>query len=184
MSTGLRAAAEPGPSPRWRYPFMARSRKAVDALPALPGELPLLSAVVSSPDDDQIKLVYADWLEEHDDPRGAFLRQFIDAVQTGKQLPSGRGIPSAWQEMTGLSLLRRLCKGGLAEHRATIMALAQPALALETKASAEGRIAVGATKFGGKPDLPTGSEWPRCDRGPLEFLAQLDLAEFHRTFAG
>src|SRR5262249_15911808 len=79
---------------------------------------------------------------------------------------------------------RRVCEAGLVEHRARIMEFARPALALSTKQTPEGRIAVGATKFGGRPDLPAGSRWPRCDRGPLEFLAQFDLAELQQAFAG
>jgi uncharacterized protein (TIGR02996 family) len=34
----------------------------------------LLAAVVANPDDDTNRLVYADWLDERDDPRGAYLR--------------------------------------------------------------------------------------------------------------
>lgn len=37
--------------------------------------------------------------------------------------------------------------------------------------------AVGATRFGGAPDLPTGSTWPSTPAGvPLQFLAQIDLS--------
>ncbi|MCC6417802.1 MAG: TIGR02996 domain-containing protein [Gemmataceae bacterium] len=37
-------------------------------------EKAFLDAVGANPDDDQVRLVYADWLEEHGDPRGEFLR--------------------------------------------------------------------------------------------------------------
>ncbi|MBY0526306.1 MAG: DUF1963 domain-containing protein [Gemmataceae bacterium] len=150
----------------------------------LPGETGMLSAVVQDPQDDHVKLVYADWLEEKGDPRGAFLRQFVHAVQMGKKPPAGRGISAGWQEMVGLSLLRRICASQFAEYRTTIMELARPALAMTAKGCPESRIATGATKFGGLPDLPPGSVWPRCEQGPLEFLAQLDLVEFHTTLAG
>jgi uncharacterized protein (TIGR02996 family) len=33
-----------------------------------------LRAVLADPDDDEPRLVYADWLEERDDPRGEFIR--------------------------------------------------------------------------------------------------------------
>jgi uncharacterized protein (TIGR02996 family) len=33
-----------------------------------------LSAILASPDDDTSRLVYADWLEERDDPKGEFIR--------------------------------------------------------------------------------------------------------------
>ena len=34
----------------------------------------LLAAAKDSPEDDGPRLVLADWLEEHDDPRGEFVR--------------------------------------------------------------------------------------------------------------
>src|SRR5262245_52930609 len=33
-----------------------------------------LEAIIRDPDDDGLRLIYADWLEEHDDPRGEFIR--------------------------------------------------------------------------------------------------------------
>jgi uncharacterized protein (TIGR02996 family) len=163
---------------------MAKSRKPTDRVAPLPGEAAMLSAVLSDLRDDDVKLVYADWLEEQGDRRGAFLREFVHAMQNGKKLPAGADISPEWQEMVGLSILRRVCEGGLAAHRAAIMALAMPALAIAIKPRSESQIALGRTKFGGLPHLPRGAPWPRCERGPLEFLAQLDLAELQQTFAG
>ncbi|MCI0460370.1 MAG: TIGR02996 domain-containing protein [Gemmataceae bacterium] len=37
-------------------------------------EQALLNAVLTAPEDDQLRQVYADWLEEQGDPRGEFLR--------------------------------------------------------------------------------------------------------------
>ena len=61
---------------------MGRSRKrAAHASPrARPGELPeaelraFLAAVRSAPDDDAPRLIFADWLEDHGDPRGEMIR--------------------------------------------------------------------------------------------------------------
>jgi hypothetical protein len=64
------------------------------------------------------------------------------------------------------------------------MQLARPTLAFVTKPGLDSHIAVGRTKFGGRPHLPAGTEWPRCGRGPLEFLAQLNLSELRQTVAG
>lgn len=33
-----------------------------------------IQAIVESPDDDGLRLIFADWLDEHDDPRGEFIR--------------------------------------------------------------------------------------------------------------
>lgn len=37
-------------------------------------------------------------------------------------------------------------------------------------------LPLGASHFGGEPDLPPAAAWPRWREGPLSFLAQLDLA--------
>jgi uncharacterized protein (TIGR02996 family) len=36
-------------------------------------EAELLAEIYAAPDDDQVRMVYADWLTEHDDPRGEFI---------------------------------------------------------------------------------------------------------------
>jgi uncharacterized protein YwqG len=41
-----------------------------------------------------------------------------------------------------------------------IAALAKPAIALTTEAKPENEILLGASRFGGRPDLPAGLEWP------------------------
>lgn len=159
--------------------------KSTNALTLLPDERPMLAAVIEAPADDQVKLVYADWLEERGDARGSYLRRCLAAAASGGPLPSAKGVSPAWLEMSGMALLRRLCEAGVAAQRSAVMALARPALAMGTKPPAsEGRFPIGTTKFGGKPDLPLGSAWPRAEVAPLEFLAQLDLTEFRRTFAG
>jgi uncharacterized protein (TIGR02996 family) len=67
----------------------------------------LFRAVLTSPADDAPRLVYADWLDERDDPRGEYLREDWEAA---KEARSGRvckrtlgrltelrtGMPSNW----------------------------------------------------------------------------------------
>jgi carbon storage regulator CsrA len=48
------------------------------ALPAPPSppsaeELAFVKSVLDSPDDEGIRLIFADWLQDHDDPRGEFI---------------------------------------------------------------------------------------------------------------
>lgn len=43
----------------------------------------LLRGVIDRPGDDTARLVYADWLDERDDPRGAYLRAEREAAATG-----------------------------------------------------------------------------------------------------
>lgn len=44
--------------------------------------------------------------------------------------------------------------------------------------------ALGASRFGGWPDLPAGSAWPQWQGRPMAFLAQIDLAAAHAAQPG
>ncbi len=63
---------------------------------------------------------------------------------------------------------------GLADR---ILRLARPAVRIATEPSAESRIPVGASRFGGAPDMPPGREWPAWKGRRLAFLAQINLAD-------
>jgi hypothetical protein len=65
---------------------------------------------------------------------------------------------------------------GLGRHVKKILALARPSVRLVSEPRAESEIPVGASKLGGRPDLPARTAWPRRKRRPLGFVAQLDLA--------
>ena len=41
-------------------------------------QTPFLAAICANPDDDAPRLVYADWLDEHGDPRGEFIRVQVE----------------------------------------------------------------------------------------------------------
>ncbi len=67
---------------------------------------------------------------------------------------------------------------GLKQQRKAVRKIARPAILLRTKRSAEAKIPTGATKIGGRPDLPASAEWPAYRDGkPLAFLAQINLAQ-------
>src|SRR5947208_4411815 len=42
--------------------------------PRSPADRAFLQAILASPDDEGIRLIFADWLDEQGDPRGAFIR--------------------------------------------------------------------------------------------------------------
>jgi uncharacterized protein (TIGR02996 family) len=148
----------------------------------LPGEADVLANVVADLSDDAAKLVYADWLDDRDDPRGQFLRENLVAVRAGQKLPTPKFAPQPWLDLVGLTLLRRIHLAELDAHAGKILRLARPALTFKSAKAADSRIAVGASKLGGGPDLPPGAAWPALGREPLAFLAQLNLAELHGSF--
>src|SRR5438270_8829925 len=48
----------------------------------------------------------------------------------------------------------------LQKYRKAIHKIARPAILLRTKKAAEAKLPLGATKIGGRPDLPANAEWP------------------------
>src|SRR5687768_8236847 len=42
-----------------------------------------IRAIIESPDDDGIRLIFADWLEERGDPRGEFIRLQVERARPG-----------------------------------------------------------------------------------------------------
>jgi uncharacterized protein (TIGR02996 family) len=148
----------------------------------LPGEADILANVVADLSDDAAKLVYADWLDDRDDPRGPFLRENLVAVRGGAKLPTPKFAPKPWLDLVGLTLLRKIHIAELDAHASKILRLARPALTFKSAKAADSRIAVGASKLGGGPDLPPGVDWPTLDEEPLAFLAQFNLAELHESF--
>ena len=150
-----------------------------DPAAVLPGEADLLAAVVANLADDTPKLVYADWLEEHDDPaRAAYLRAFVAALRSGDPLPPGKPFPEPWRDLVGVSLVWAARSYLLGRHAGRLLGLARPGFLADAKRVADTKLPVGASKFGGAPDLPGDIDWPaNDDDAPLAFLGQVNLAD-------
>lgn len=160
----------------------AKPKSAFSALAAtLPDEADILATVLADLSDHNAKLVYADWLEDRDDPRGPLLRKFVTAHRDGTKLPALTGASKAWRDLLGLSLTVELLNGPLASRAAQILALARPAIEFNSVKAAEKSIPVGASKLGGGADLPPDTEWPCRWDIPLAFLGQFNLAELHAS---
>jgi uncharacterized protein YwqG len=65
----------------------------------------------------------------------------------------------------------------LAPKADEILATARPAIAFKSAKAAEKSLAVGASKLGGRPDMPEKQKWPKYQDSPLSFLGQFNLAE-------
>lgn len=64
----------------------------------------------------------------------------------------------------------------LAAHSDEIMALAIPAVKMNSFLVEDGDLPLGASRMGGAPDLPPGTPWPENKGRPADFLAQIDFA--------
>ena len=75
------------------------------------------------------------------------------------------------------TLRARIAEHGLQEAESLIVNAATECARLY-RVGAEDTEATGGSRYGGLPDLPPGTEWPRNDNGKLlSFLAQINLSE-------
>jgi uncharacterized protein YwqG len=58
-----------------------------------------------------------------------------------------------------------------------LIELLRPAIALQATRADDSQIPLGASKFGGAPNVPANFEWPMWNDKPLGFLAQINLEE-------
>ena len=77
---------------------------------------------------------------------------------------------------------RREAEQLIREHAPTrlqsqLIALLRPAIALTATRTHDAQIPLGASKFGGAPDVPSDFVWPMWNEKPLGFLAQINLEE-------
>jgi len=63
-----------------------------------------------------------------------------------------------------------------AEVAAALQDSLRYSIRLHTTLASDEDLAVGATKIGGRPDLPRDRQWPEWRGAPLNFLAQIGLA--------
>jgi hypothetical protein len=80
-------------------------------------------------------------------------------------------VGSAWRAL--------LAGEGLGAHVGALEPHVRPAVRLTTRKV--DTVPAGASRLGGRPDLPDDLVWPRRDGRPLAFLAQIDLADVARV---
>jgi len=74
-------------------------------------------------------------------------------------------------------LLRRMAQDvGLKDGVDVILAAAADSIRLVPEPTEEHRLTLGASRLGGVPDMGPGQSWPMWQKGPLAFVAQIDLA--------
>ncbi|QEL15736.1 TIGR02996 domain-containing protein [Limnoglobus roseus] len=169
------------------------------ALELLPGESDMLAAVVDNLADDVVKLVYADWLEDRDDKRAGFLRDYVAAAKEMWLISfprAKRTLSEEWLELIGFRLVEQVAIAHAQQPpdkaiklKKKLLPLARPALRMREDFIGRA-LPVGASKIGGLPDLPTDFVWPpggdcqaiyNDDTGGTDrlagFLCQLNFAD-------
>jgi uncharacterized protein (TIGR02996 family) len=146
-----------------------------------------ITALVANMADEAPRLIYADWLEERGDSRVTYVRDLASAIsrlRSGTRLPESTSHPRSWTNMLGVPLFEGIVELDLEDVREEVLRLAKPIVSIETEVADDDQIPVGASRFGGYPDLPNDVEWPACAHGPLGFLGQINLADLNLTQVG
>ncbi len=71
----------------------------------------------------------------------------------------------------------RLAAAGLQRVAARLAMLARPSIRITTTLADDAQLAIGASKFGGAPDLPPETAWPQWRGVPMAFVAQIRLED-------
>src|SRR5438105_4276988 len=130
--------------------------------PTRPEVLAFLQDIKAHPEDDTVRLILADWLTDHDDPRGEFLRLQCQLARMSPTDPARPASQERVQELRSrheqdwLGPLRTLADA--IEFRRGLLALrARPDVFLgpagQALAGSETLAWVQAVSFQGEPDL-------------------------------
>jgi hypothetical protein len=68
-------------------------------------------------------------------------------------------------------------QAGFADIARTVAKASRPAVTVNLAQRSREPVARGGSRFGGRPDLPAGTAWPRCTGRPQTFLAQIRVRE-------
>ena len=90
--------------------------------------------------------------------------------------PPPIALPPSAPELHG-TIAAALSEAFPAADRAAVAAVLSPAVRLGAARVDESELALGASKLGGRPDLPEGVAWPEHGGVAMTFVAQLRLAE-------
>ncbi|MEM7312303.1 MAG: YwqG family protein [Planctomycetota bacterium] len=124
---------------------------------------------------------YAEWLASNGmSERAETLTAVLDAWESGEEdLPSSED-DLIWQNTCGITVLHMLRRGEMDDHATALLAMARPSLVVGQVAAVD-PVPVGASKFGGSPDLPPDTEWPKYNELPMVFVGQIAMNDLKGT---
>jgi uncharacterized protein (TIGR02996 family) len=141
-----------------------------------------LHAIQARPHDDVPRLIYADWLDERDDPRGEYLRLQCELVRTwtylNPQTKLRQRIGKLWSKLDPnwlLQVRRYTTPPAPVDVGAAIPALKRKARTAVLLHPRRGEAPADASKIGGLFLWPEDEEWPTCPEHTCPLVTALQL---------
>ncbi|MCA9247156.1 MAG: DUF1963 domain-containing protein [Planctomycetales bacterium] len=129
---------------------------------------------------------YALWLDKRDRQKADFIRAveraFFDHRDAGS-FPTPSSDDEVWLNSIGFRLLSGILELNLLSATKTIFTWTRPIVTIRTVSTDESSLPVGTSKFGGRPDVPDGFVWPKCNLGPMGFMGQIAFKDIRHSQA-
>ncbi len=159
--------------------------------PLLPGpatnsieERNLIGAIVDDLLARSAREEYCTWLEDHRDPRLSAAQLLAKLARSCKTEAKKRpwrssnltGFNRAWCDMLGFTPLQAIAEDESCwNSRALILKYLKPCIGIVPTMESHSEMSATKSRFGGLPALPPNQNWPECEEGPLQFIAQVSL---------
>jgi uncharacterized protein YwqG len=126
------------------------------------GERVWINKVKSNFLNSKILADYSLWLKKQNDNRSTFVENLSKALEKEdkKLLPSLSNEDAEWIEAIGFTHAQQMFLHKCIKFKENIARLAKPSFLINSKAKEDNEILIGASKFGGEPDLPKNFAWP------------------------
>lgn len=111
-------------------------------------------------------------------PEKAFFRK-----RKAARFPTPDADWEKWANIIGTKVLSAVAELGSDPVVERIFYWLRPIISIATMSDDGTALPLGASKFGGRPDVGENFEWPTCELGPLGFLGQINFTEIFGSVA-
>lgn len=128
-------------------------------------ESAFLQAIADNPADDAQRLIYADWLDEQNDPRAEYVRLRLQVREKRGRKKALARLEEMFTEI---------------DHDWRRQVFLRPKLSIEGYQRVDDPITEPVTKFGGQPVWLEEPTWPisKSHKCPMQFVCQIKVPDF------
>ena len=120
---------------------------------------------------------YADFLNGKDDAKAAYLKSLSSCLGEEHTFEENDELCEEWRRLVGCRLINNIHEYEIQSALDDLFPLVRPLISMESESTSDDEIPVGASKFGGDPDVPSDFEWPECQYGPINFQLQISFKD-------